>query len=245
MKCLINVPLKRLLTILAAVLFLLLSPRAQAQTITVGGVVCDKDHAVIPGVSVFDKDNPDNLTTSGLDGTYTITVLPGARLEFSYMGFRTQLVEVAGRVGIDIIMEEDSFLLEEMVVIGYGTIRKSDLTGSVARVGSDVLSDKPVTSFGQALQGRAAGVYIVDNGNPQENVSIKIRGLGTINDSNPLYVIDGAPMSMGLNSINMLDIESIDILKDASATAIYGSRGANGVVLITTKKGKQGEGFSL
>lgn len=242
MKCLVNVPLKRLLTILTAVLFLLLSPRALAQTMTVEGVVYDKDHAVIPGVSVYDKDNPDNLTTSGLDGTYTITVLPGARLEFSYMGFRTQLVEVAGRAAVDVTMEEDSFLLEEMVVIGYGTIKKSDLTGSVSRVGGNVLADKPVASFGQALQGRAAGVYVVDNGNPQENVSIKIRGLGTINDSNPLYVIDGAPMSMGLNSINMLDIESIDILKDASATAIYGSRGANGVVLITTKKGKQGDG---
>ena len=143
---------------------------------------------------------------------------------------------------MDIVMEPDTEFLDEVVVIGYGTVRKRDLTGAVSSVSDRDIKDAPVSNVGQALQGKVSGVYIVDAARPGDNVSIKIRGLGTINDSDPLVVIDGVPTDLGLSSLNTADIERIDVLKDASATAIYGSRGANGVVMVTTRKGKTGDG---
>lgn len=227
-----------------SILLLLLSAPMMAQTATikVKGSVLDENGSPVVGAFIIEKSNPTIGTTSDENGTFYIEVAGNSQLEVSCMGYVSQTVSVNGKSDITITLQEDSLWLDEMVVIGYGSIKKSDLTGAVSRVDNKSLADKPVTSFGQAIEGKVSGVYVVDNGNPQGNVSLKIRGLGTINDSDPLYVIDGAPMSMGLNSINVDDIESVDILKDASATAIYGSRGANGVVLITTKKGKSGNG---
>lgn len=232
---------KHLYTLLL-VAAMLISFDAMAQKTNLKGTVHDESGQPVQGATVFDKGNKSSGIITGVDGSFVLSVEPNATIGISFIGFVTQEIPIKGRTTIDVTLSENATALEEMVVIGYGTVRKSDLTGSVSSVGQQIMADKPVLSLGQALQGRAAGVYVVDNGNPQENVSLKIRGLGTINDSNPLYVIDGVPMSMGLSSINVEDIENIDILKDASATAIYGSRGANGVVMITTKKGTNGAG---
>ncbi len=136
------------------------------------------------------------------------------------------------------MLNEINNKLSEIVVIGYGTMKKKDLTGSVGSVGSKDIGDKPLTSVGEALQGKAPGLQVINAGEPGKDVTLKIRGLGTINNSDPLIVIDGFPTDLGLNSINASDIETVDVLKDASATAIYGARGANGVIMITTKRGK-------
>lgn len=213
-----------------------------AQKTNLKGTVRDGSGQPVQGATVSDVANKSVGTITGADGSFVLSVDPEATIGISFIGYTPQEILVKGRTNLGIILSENTTMLDEFVAIGYGSVRKSDLTGSVSSINQKIMADKPVTSLGQALQGRAAGVFVVDNGNPQDNVSLKIRGLGTINDSDPLYVIDGVPMSMGLNSINVEDIESIDILKDASATAIYGSRGANGVVMITTKKGKSGEG---
>src|SRR5690606_33170117 len=160
----------------------------------------------------------------------------------SYIGYKTQEVKVDNASIYDIILVKDNTALDEVVVIGYGTIKKRDLTGSLASVGAEVMKDKPVANVGEALQGRASGVQVINSGAPGSNVSIQIRGLGSINNSSPLLVIDGVPTDLSLNAINPNDVENIDVLKDASATAIYGSRGANGVVLISTKKGDKNKG---
>lgn len=140
------------------------------------------------------------------------------------------------------MLKEEQEQLDEVVVVGYGTVRKKDLTGAVTSVSNKALKEKPIANAGEALQGRAAGVQVTSAGKPGDNVSFRIRGISTINNSEPLLVIDGVPTDLGINALNVDDIENIDVLKDASATAIYGSRGANGVVLITTKKGKNGDG---
>ena len=207
-----------------------------AQTQKIAGVVTDANEEAVIGASITIKGTTTG-TVSGIDGSYALEATADATLIVSYIGYVSQEIPVAGRTLIDIRLQENEQLLEEVVVIGYGTIRKKDLTGAVSSVGSATLSNKAGQNLGQAMQGRLVGVYIVDNGNPQDNVSIKIRGLGTVNNSDPLYVIDGVPSSFGLNSLNSEDIATIDVLKDASATAIYGSQGANGVVLITTKRG--------
>ncbi len=161
-------------------------------------------------------------------------------LKFSYVGYTTQSIAIEGRSVINVTMTESAELLDELVVVGYGTMKKSDLTGAVGSIGGKDIKDVPVNNVGQALQGKIAGVNIVGGEKPGDNVTIKVRGLGSINNSDPLVVIDGVPTDLGLNAINPQDIERLDVLKDASATAIYGSRGANGVVMITTRKGVAG-----
>ena len=208
---------------------------------TVKGTVKDPAGEPVPGAYVIPDGQTEKGTVTDINGCFTVDA--SKFVTVSFIGFMNQDVSVEGKSEILIILKEDSTLLEETVVIGYGSVRKSDLTGAVSSVGGDVLEDKAASNVGQLLQGRMSGVYIVDNGNPQSNVSIKIRGLGTVNNSDPLIVLDGVPMvNMSLNSLNAEDIETIDVLKDASATAIYGSRGANGVVIVTTKKGSEGEG---
>lgn len=228
---------QRIITLAAGLL--LFGAMAAAQTVK--GTVLDPNGDPVPGAYVI----PDGVTANGtitdLDGCFTVEAKN--TVSVSFIGFLTQDVQIAGRSELTVVLKEDSTLLEETVVIGYGSVRKSDLTGAVSSVGGSVLEDKAAANVGQLLQGRMSGVYIVDSGNPQNNVSIKIRGLGTVNNSNPLLVLDGVPMvNMSLNSLNAEDIETIDVLKDASATAIYGSRGANGVIIVTTKKGSEGEG---
>lgn len=224
----------------AFILGMLLPLCVYAQNINVKGVVRDAIGNV-PGASVVEKGTT-NGAIADVDGQFSLTVAPGAVLEVSCIGYVTVEVPAGnGTSPIEIILDEDTELLEEVLVIGYGTIRKSDLTGAVSAVNSKDLKDSPMPSVGQALQGKVAGVQIIDSGSPGSNVNIKIRGLGSINNCDPLVVIDGVPTDLGINAINPADIERIDVLKDASATAIYGSRGANGVVMVTTKRGTSGD----
>jgi len=207
----------------------------------VTGVIIDKNGESIIGASVFVKGTTIGTVTD-IDGNFSLEVPEEATLSISYMGYISQDITARGETHFRIILQEDSKLLDDIVVVGYGVMKKSDLTGAVSSVSSKTLQDKPVANIGEALQGRAAGVQVINSGSPGSNVTFRIRGVGTINNSDPLLVIDGVPTDLPLNALNQNDVETIDILKDASATAIYGSRGANGVVLITTKKGKAGDG---
>ncbi|MGM9511190.1 TonB-dependent receptor [Larkinella sp. GY13] len=210
--------------------------------LAVSGTVSDEKGEGLPGVSVLVKGTTRGTTTNG-DGKYQIVVPnESAVLVFSFVGFVSQEMAVEKRTTLNISLKTDNKSLEEVVVVGYGTVKKSDLTGSVAKVGEANIKATPIPSLDRAMQGRAAGVQVVSNSaRPGGNSTIRIRGSGSVNAGNdPLYVIDGFPTT-GLNSINTDDIESIEILKDASATAIYGSRGSNGVVLVTTKRGKAGK----
>lgn len=209
---------------------------------TVTGTVTDEGGAVLPGVNVLVK-GTQRGTTTDQKGNYLLTIEdPSATLVFSFVGYEPQEVTVGNRSSIDISLRTDTKALSEVIVVGYGTVKKSDLTGSVAKVGEDNIKATPIVALDRAMQGRAAGVLVTTNSaRPGGGATIRIRGTGSVNAGNePLYVIDGFPTG-DLNSINPNDIESMEILKDASATAIYGSRGSNGVVIVTTKRGKAGQ----
>ena len=227
---------KRLTLSLLAVLG---SASLMAQSIKVHGVVKDQTGEAVIGATVKQQGTGTGTVTD-FDGNFTLEVPTNATLTVSYIGFTPQNVAVNGQNELTITMADDTQTLNEVVVIGYGTMRKSDLTGAVGSLSQKDM-EAPVTNIGQALQGKVSGLQVIDAGKPGDNVSIKIRGLGSINNCDPLVVIDGVPTDLGLNSLNMADVERLDVLKDASATAIYGSRGANGVVMITTKKGKEGK----
>ena len=212
-----------------------------AQNINVQGVVKDQTGETVIGASVIQK-GTNNGTVTDFDGNFSLSVPANATLSISFIGFATQEIPINGKNELSIVLQEDNQLLSEVVVVGYGTMRKSDLTGAVGSLGTKDMENTPVANIGQAIQGKIAGLQVIDAGKPGDNVSIKIRGLGSINNCDPLVVIDGVPTDLGLSSLNMADVERMDVLKDASATAIYGSRGANGVVMITTKKGKEGKG---
>ena len=212
-----------------------------AQQITVQGVVKDQTGETVIGASVMEKGTT-NGTITGIDGDFSLNMSPNGTLVVSFVGYKTQEVQVKGQKQLQVVLSEDAEMLDEVVVIGYGTMKKSALTGAVSSIGNKDIKDSPVSNLGQAIQGKISGVQIVDAGKPGDNVSIKIRGLGSINNCDPLVVIDGVPTDLGLSSLNMADVERLDVLKDASATAIYGSRGANGVVMITTKRGTEGKG---
>lgn len=233
-----------------------------AQEQTVNGVVTDADGIPLPGVNVVVK-GTNNGTQTNFDGEYEIDVAdPDGILVFSYIGFQTLEVQLDGQSTINVSLETDQESLDEVIVVGYGTVRKSDVTGAVSSINAEDLNPGANASVDQALQGRVAGVQISQSSNePGGGLSVNIRGAGSINaGSQPLYVIDGVIVNNGsvaatggqgftgnrtprnpLNSLNPNDIESIEVLKDASSTAIYGSRGSNGVVLITTKSGKSGK----
>ena len=203
------------------------------------GMVRDSSGPII-GANIIEK-GTHNGTITDTEGKFSLDVSDNAILEISYIGYMPQNVKITNQRSLNVTMKEDSQTLDELVVIGYGTVKKSDLTGSVSSVKSDEITKMATNSPVAALQGRAAGVSVsLGSGSPDATASIQIRGVGTPNDSSPLYVVDGFPMS-DINYLNPEDIESIEILKDASACAIYGSRGANGVVVITTKKGKEGD----
>ena len=212
-----------------------------AQQITVQGIVKDQTGEMVIVASVMEKGTT-NGTITGIDGDFSLNMSPNGTLVVSFVGYKTQEVQVKGQKQLQVVLSEDAEMLDEVVVIGYGTMKKSDLTGAVSSIGNKDIKDSPVSNLGQAIQGKISGVQIVDAGKPGDNVSIKIRGLGSINNCDPLVVIDGVPTDLGLSSLNMADVERLDVLKDASATAIYGSRGANGVVMITTKRGTEGKG---
>ena len=215
-----------------------LSMMAQSK---VTGKIVDATGEPIIGASVVVKGSLTGTVTD-LDGNFTLNNVPeNSKLEVSYVGFRSQTLSPSSN--LNITLEEDKQLLDEVVVVGYGVQRKSDVTGALTRVGEKELNTKPVSNAFEALQGKAAGVDITSNERPGEIGNILIRGRRSLNASSaPLYVVDGIPLqSGGIETLNPRDIESIDILKDASSTAIYGSRGANGVVLITTKRGQEGK----
>ena len=220
---------------------LFISLGAFAQQITVKGHVKDDTGEPVIGASVLESKTV-NGTITDIDGNFVLTVPSNSVLTISFIGYATQEVTVNGKTSLTVVLKEDAKVLDELVVVGYGTMKKSDLTGAVSSVGTKDIKDSPVANIGQAMQGKVSGVQIIDAGKPGDNVTIKIRGLGTINNSDPLVVIDGIPTDLGLSALNMADIERVDVLKDASATAIYGSRGANGVVMITSKRGAEGAG---
>jgi TonB-linked SusC/RagA family outer membrane protein len=224
-----------------SILFTLLSLQAMAQLKISGKVTSAQDNSALPAVSIKIKGTPSG-TVSDANGNFSIT-LPNANavLIFSYTGFATQEVSVGGRSTINVQLKETSSNLNEVVVIGYGTAKKSDLTGSVATVKAEQLMDKPVPNLTQALQGKVAGVDVSVNSNaPGAAAKVRIRGLGSVNSNlDPVYVVDGV-VGVDPNTINPNDVASIEVLKDASSTAIYGVRGANGIIMVTTKRGKKG-----
>lgn len=240
----VDTPIRRLRAVIVSLLLLsLCTPYMQAQ-IKITGTVTDETTETVIGANVVVKGTTNGVTTD-LDGKYSINVPDNnAILVFSFIGYTTQEIPVKGKKVIDVVLREDGVMLNEVVAIGYATVKKSDLTGSVAKVDMDDLGKAPVSSFDQALGGRIAGVQVVNSsGQPGAEANIVIRGSNTISDTgdgSPLFVIDGfATDDPNAAAYNPNDIESIDVLKDASATAIYGARGANGVIIITTKRGTE------
>lgn len=213
-----------------------------AQNITISGKVVDDTGIEVIGANIRIKGNTNIGTITDINGKYTITAQRNDILVFSYIGMASQEIAIKGRTVIDVQLRQDNKLLDEVVVIGYGTSKRSDLTGSVVSVKSDDIMQTPTSDVTQALSGRVAGVQVLQSeGGPGSSVSIRVRGGISITQSNePLYIIDGFPSEDGMSNLDPGEIESIDILKDASATAIYGARGANGVVVITTKSGSKG-----
>ncbi len=209
---------------------------AQAQTVT--GTVSDQT-GPLPGANVLVKGTT-NGTQTDFDGNYTINADTDATLVFSYIGFKTVEIPVNGQSTVNVALEEDASQLDEVIVTGYGTQSKRDVTGAVTSVDTEELLAIPATTFAQQLQGRAAGISIVNDARPGGEATVRIRGFGTVGNNDPLYIIDGVP-SQSQSNLNPNDIESLQILKDASAASIYGSRAANGVIIITTKKGKLGK----
>jgi TonB-linked SusC/RagA family outer membrane protein len=242
--------MKRLYTSLGCICFLLLPWVAFAQAQTVKGKVTDGTGQTMPGVNVVLKGTTSGTTTDG-DGGFTIQAQPPDVLIFSFIGYKTQEIPVGSQSTIDVSMEEDATTLQEIVVTGYGELRRTDLTSAQTSINSENLQKSINTTIEQAMQGRAAGVFITQNtGAPGGGISVNIRGVNSIMGGNePLYVIDGVQIqgssttsgSNPLASLNPSDIDNIEILQGPSATAIYGSRGTNGVVLISTKRGKKGD----
>jgi TonB-linked SusC/RagA family outer membrane protein len=218
----------------------------EANTFKISGKVTDENGLALVGASILLKGTTTGTITDA-EGKYVISIPDGSVqtgiLVFSYIGYSTIEKIIGNQAVIDVSMQSDVKALQDIVVVGYGTVKKSDLTGSVASVGEKNIKATPIVALDRAMQGRAAGVLVTQNSaSPGGSVTVRIRGTGSVNASNePLYVIDGFPTTGGLNTINPNDIESMEILKDASATAIYGSRGSNGVVMITTKRGKSGQ----
>ena len=232
--------MKKLLSVLFLLSFTLASVYAQDIQVK-GTVVSGSDDFPLPGVNVVVKGTTKGVITD-LDGNFTISVPSDAVLTFTYIGFKTQEVAVNGKTTLNVVLDEDTETLEEVVVVGYGVQKKSVVTASIAKVSADDLENKAPVRMDNALKGLAAGVDVTSaSGQPGASPRVRIRGIGTINNSDPLYIVDGMPISGGLDFVNPNDIESIEVLKDAASGAIYGARAANGVILVTTKKGKLGK----
>ncbi|WP_234409017.1 TonB-dependent receptor plug domain-containing protein [Marinilabilia salmonicolor] len=211
---------------------------AQAQTIT-GTVTGSEDGMPIPGVSVFVKGTTVGTVTQ-VDGTYSLNVPQDAEtIVFSFIGMQTQEVIYEGQSTINVGMVDESFAMDEVIVVAYGTSTKGSFTGSAAEVDAEKIEKRQVSNVSQALSGAVAGVQVLsNNGQPGSEATVRVRGVGSINaGTDPLYVVDGIPFDGDLSSINTSDIKSMTVLKDAASTALYGARGANGIIMITTKEG--------
>ena len=241
-------------SLLIVVLTLVIGFSANAQKKSVTGVVRDAAGETVIGASVLEKGTTNGMMTN-FDGQFALEVAPNATLVISYIGYKTQELSVAGQTNFFITMEEDAQLLQEVVAIGYGTVKKNDATGSVTAIKPEEMNKGLTTNAQDMITGKIAGVNVTSGGGtPGGGATIRIRGGSSLNASNdPLIVVDGLALdnnsvkglSNGLNTINPNDIETFTVLKDASATAIYGSRASNGVIIITTKKGKKGSKPSL
>ena len=221
------------------------SPRsisaAKKADIKVTGQVTDATGAALIGATVSIK-NGNMQAITDVKGSFNITAPENATLVISYVGYQTQEVAISGRTQINIVLKEAAGNLNEVVVVGYTTQKKKDLTGAVSLVSSKDINGLPVGGVDQILQGKAAGVSVTENtGAPGDGINIRVRGVGTINNNDPLYIVDGVPTTQGINEISPNDIENINILKDASSAAIYGARASNGVVIVTTKRGTSGK----
>ena len=210
------------------------------QNITVKGNVTSKtDGQPIIGASVVETTATTNGTITDFDGNFTLSVPVNSTLKITYIGYKPVTVKAAAIVNV--LLEEDTQMVDEVVVTGYTTQRKADLTGAVSVVKVDEIQKQGENNPVKALQGRVPGMNITADGNPSGSATVRIRGIGTLNNNDPLYIIDGVPTKAGMHELNGNDIESIQVLKDAASASIYGSRAANGVIIITTKQGKKGQ----
>ena len=234
----IRIMMKNIKRILLNAVFITLSASAAAQQIDASGVVKDETGEAVIGASVTEEGTK-NATVTDFDGVFRLKTAQGAKLKISYIGYKT--TTVTSGPNLNVVLQEDNAQLDELVVTGYTTQRKADLTGSVAVVSTDELKTSPDPDPMRALQGRVPGMTVTGNGSPIGTGTVRIRGVGSINSSqDPLFIIDGVPTTAALNSLNTNDIESMQVLKDAASASIYGSRAANGVIIITTKQGKKG-----
>lgn len=223
-------------------LCLLTSHQMNAQTVTLEGTVKDAAGLTLPGVNILEKGTKNGASTD-FDGRYKLKLSnPKAVVTFSFIGFKTKEVVASGKTKIDVVLSEDANNLNEVVVVGYGSVKKGDLTGAVSTLSGNDVRKTPIANVAEALTGRIAGVQVISSeGSPDSEIKIRIRGGGSLTqDSSPLIIVDGFPVN-SMNDVSPSDIETITTLKDASSTAIYGSRGANGVIIITTKTGKDGK----
>ena len=213
--------------------------KSESQKIEIGGVIIDQADEPLIGATVVEM-GTGNGTVTNVEGKFTLTVLPNAKIKVSYVGYSSQILDVSGKRNFSIVLSDNDRNLDEVVVIGYGSARKKDLTGAIGTVSGDIIEQRNNSQLSTALQGTMPGVMVQrTNGAPGGNSSIKIRGITTIGDSDPLIIVDGVQFT-NINDVNPADVESITVLKDAASAAIYGSRAASGVILITTKRGKAG-----
>lgn len=236
--------MKNLTRIVTLLFFLIVSQNIWSQDTglkQISGIVSDEAGDPVIGASVVEKGGKRGTITN-LNGNFTLDIPADATIEISYIGYISQSISIKGKSNITVVLKEDIYTIDELVVTGYTIEKKIDVIGSVSNVTEKSIKNAPVIGIDQALQGRVSGVRITQTtGQPGENISVRIRGVGTINDNDPLYIIDGVPTKDGMNLVSPSDIESITVLKDAASSAIYGARSANGVILVTTKKGQLGK----
>ena len=235
-----SIKMKSIFQTVLLLCLLLVVGSVKAQNVT-KGTVTDANGDPVIGATVMEKGNQQNATVTDYDGNFSLKVSGKNPIVVSYIGMKPKTVDIKGKSQVNIKLEEDNTMLNDIVVIGYGTVRKKDLTGSVASLSADKVAEIPVSNVGEAMTGKLAGVNITTTeGSPDADVKIRVRGGGSLSqDNSPLYIVDGFPVS-SISDIAPSEIESIDVLKDASSTAIYGARGANGVIIVTTKSGKEG-----